>query len=306
MIDITLENFQAELIDGSMNQPVLLDIWAEWCGPCKQLGPVLEKLEVEYGGRFTLAKLDADKVPQISQQLSQMFGVRSIPFCVMFKDGQPVDGFVGALPPEQVRAFLDKHVPGADELEAQEQEESAQAALAEGDTEGALEKLQHAVATDPFNDDTRFDYVKLLLQEGRTDDAKVAFAPVIAKTSLVRRFDSLQRWMDALDFAKPASGGAPAMAALDARIAANKRDFEARFDRARLLMADQRWTDAMDELLDILMRDKSWNEDLARKTYIAILDIIEPPKVKVADGQIPLDDPTVASYRRRLSSVVLS
>ncbi len=306
MIDITLENFQTELIEGSMTQPVLLDIWAEWCGPCKQLGPVLEKLEVEYGGRFVLAKLDADKVPQISQQLSQMFGVRSIPFCVMFKDGQPVDGFVGALPPEQVRAFLDKHVPGAEELEAQEQEESAQAALAEGDTEGALEKLQHAVAADPANDDARFDYVKLLLQEGRTDDAKVAFAPVIAKTSLVRRLDSLQRWMDALDFAQPPGGAAPTIADAEARIAANKRDFDARFDRARLLMAAQRWTEAMDELLDILMRDKSWNEDLARKTYIAILDIIEPPKVKVADGQIPPDDPTVASYRRRLSSVVLS
>jgi putative thioredoxin len=306
MIDITLENFQTELVDGSMTTPVLLDIWAEWCGPCKQLGPVLEKLEVEYAGRFTLAKLDADKVPQISQQLSEMFGVRSIPFCVMFKGGQPVDGFVGAIPADQIRAFLDKHVPGADEAEALEQEESAQAALAEGDTEGALEKLQHAVATDPANDDARFDYVKLLLQEGRIDDAKVAFAPVIAKTSLVRRFDSLERWMDAIDFAHPAAGAVPALPELDARIAANKRDFEARFNRARLLMGAQRWTDAMDELLDILMRDKSWNEDLARKTYIAVLDIIEPPKVKVADGQIPPDDPTVATYRRRLSSVVLS
>ncbi|MDL9998983.1 tetratricopeptide repeat protein [Variovorax sp. J22P240] len=306
MIDITLENFQTELIDGSMTTPVLLDIWAEWCGPCKQLGPVLEKLEVEYAGRFTLAKLDADKVPQISQQLSQMFGVRSIPFCVMFKEGQPVDGFVGAIPADQIRTFLDKHVPGADETEALEQEESAQAALAEGDTVGALEKLQHAVATDPANDDARFDYIKLLLQEGRIDDAKVAFAPVIAKTTIVRRFDSLQRWMDAIDFAMPATGAAPALADLESRIAANKRDFDARFDRARLLMSAQHWTDAMDELLDILMRDKSWNEDLARKTYIAILDIIEPPKVKVADGQIPPDDPTVASYRRRLSSVVLS
>jgi len=306
MIDITLENFQTELIDGSMTTPVLLDIWAEWCGPCKQLGPVLEKLEAEYAGRFTLAKLDADKVPQISQQLSQMFGVRSIPFCVMFKDGQPVDGFVGAIPADQIRTFLDKHVPGADETEALAQEESAQEALAEGDTVGALEKLQHAVATDPANDDARFDYVKLLLQEGRIDDAKVAFAPVIAKTTLVRRFDSLQRWMDAIDFAMPATGATPALADLEARIAANKRDFDARFDRARLLLGAQRWTDAMDELLDILMRDKSWNEDLARKTYIAILDIIEPPKVKVADGQIPPDDPTVASYRRRLSSVVLS
>jgi putative thioredoxin len=306
MIDITLENFQTGLIDGSMNQPVLLDIWAEWCGPCKQLGPVLEKLETEYGGRFTLAKLDADKVPQIAQQLSQMFGVRSIPFCVLFKDGQPADGFVGALPAEQVRAFLDKHVPAAEQAAAQAEEESALAALAEGDTEGALEKLQHAVTTDPANDDARFDYVKLLLQLGRLDDAKVAFAPVIGKASTARRFDALRRWMDAADFARPAGGAAPAIADFDARIAADKRDFEARFGRARLLMAAQRWTDAMDELLDILMRDKNWNEDLARKTYIAILDLIEPPRAKVADGQIPPDDPTVASYRRRLSSIVLS
>ena len=306
MIDITLENFQSELIDGSTTTPVLLDIWAEWCGPCKQLGPVLEKLEVEYAGRFTLAKLDADKVPQISEQLSQMFGVRSIPFCVMFKGGQPVDGFVGAIPAEQIRAFLDKHVPGQEELEAAEHEEAAQDALAEGDTQGALERLQHAVATDPANDDARFDYIKLLLQEGRIDDAKVAFAPVIAKAPAVRRFDALQRWMDAIDFAAPATGAAPTIAGAESRIAADKRDFQARFDRARLLMAAQRWTDAMDELLDILMRDKTWSEDLARKTYIAILELIEPPKPKVADGQIPPDDPTVATYRRRLSSVVLS
>ena len=306
MIDITLENFQSELIEGSATTPVLLDIWAEWCGPCKQLGPVLEKLETDYAGRFTLAKLDADKVPQISTQLSQMFGVRSIPFCVMFVGGQPVDGFVGAIPAEKIREFLDKHVPAAEELEALAEEEAAQEALAEGDTEGALEKLQHAVVTDPANDDARFDYVKLLLQLGRTDEAKVAFAPVIAKTNLVRRFDALQRWMNAIDFAAPVSGEVPTIADADAKIAAAKRDFDARFARAQLLIADQRWTDAMDELLEILMRDKAWSEELARKTYIAILELIEPPKVKVADGQIPPDDPTVATYRRRLSSVVLS
>lgn len=306
MIDITLDNFQAELIEASATRPVLLDIWAEWCGPCKQLGPVLEKLEVEYEGRFLLAKLDADKVPQISQQLSQMFGVRSIPFCVLFSGGQPVDGFVGAIPADQIRQFLDKHVPGADELEAAQSEEEASAALAEGDTGSALEKLQHAVATDPSNDDARFDYIKLLLQEGRADDAKVAFAPVIAKAPGVRRLDALQRWMNAIDFAHPATGAAPQLADLDAKIATTKRDFDARFSRAQLLMAQQQWTDAMDELLEILMRDKSWNEEAARKTYIAILEIIEPPKPKVAEGQIPPDDPTVATYRRRLSSVVLS
>ncbi|RZI63250.1 tetratricopeptide repeat protein [Variovorax guangxiensis] len=306
MIDITLENFQTALIEGSATTPVLLDIWAEWCGPCKQLGPVLEKLETEYAGRFTLAKLDADKVPQISTQLSEMFGVRSIPFCVMFVGGQPVDGFVGAIPAEKIREFLDKHVPAAEELEAAAEEEAAHEALAEGDTEGALEKLQHAVATDPANDDARFDYVKLLLQLGRSDDAKVAFAPVIAKAPAVRRFDALQRWMTAIDFAAPPTGSAPALADLDARIAAGKRDFDARFARAQLLMAEQRWTDAMDELLEILMRDKAWSDDAARKTYIAVLELIEPNKPKVADGQIPPDDPTVATYRRRLSSVVLS
>jgi putative thioredoxin len=95
---------------------VLLDIWAEWCGPCKALGPVLEQLEVEYAGRFLLAKVNADEQQEIAGQLSQMFGVRSIPFCVMFVGGQPVDGFVGALPAEKIREFLDKHVPGEGEI----------------------------------------------------------------------------------------------------------------------------------------------------------------------------------------------
>ena len=306
MIDITLDNFQTDLVEASLTTPVLLDIWAEWCGPCKQLGPVLEKLEVEYAGRFTLAKLDADKVPQLSTQLSQMFGVRSIPFCVMFVGGQPVDGFVGAVPAEQIREFLDKHVPGADELEALQQEEEAQEALAEGDTDSALEKLQHAVATDPANDDARFDYIKLLLQLGRDDDAKVAFAPVIAKAATSRKLGALKCWMDATDYVAVSAYGESAGAEFDAKITANKRDFDTRFARARWLMAQQRWTDAMDELLEILMRDKAWSEEIARKTYVAILELIEAPKPKVAEGQIPPEDPVVATYRRRLSSVVLS
>jgi putative thioredoxin len=134
----------------------------------------------------------------------------------------------------------------------------------------------------------------------------VAFAPVIGKAAGVRRFGSLQRLMDAMDFAAATPDLARAAAGFDAKIAANKRDFDARFGKARLLAAQQRWTEAMDELLEILMRDKAWSDELARKTYVAILDIIEPPKPKVAEGQIPPDDPTVATYRRRLSSVVLS
>jgi putative thioredoxin len=296
MIDITIENFEQEVIAASMSQPVLVDFWAPWCGPCKSIGPILEKLETEYGGAFKLAKVNSDE----EQQLAGAFGIRSIPTIVLMKNGQPVDGFMGALPEGKVREFLDKHVQALageeEEEEALPEDESA------ADPQAQLEKLQHAVATDPSNDDARFDYVKALLLAGREADARRAFEPVANKAALSRRIDALARWLDAIGFA----GSQPSAADLDARIAANRRDFQARFDRARLLVAQQRWTEAMDELLEILMRDKSWSEDLARKTYIAILEIIEPPKPKVAEGQVPPEDPTVATYRRRLSSVVLS
>jgi putative thioredoxin len=299
MIDVTIANFEEEVVAASMTVPVLIDFWAPWCGPCKSLGPILEKVEAAYAGRFKLVKIDSDQ----EQQLGEAFGIRSIPTCILMMNGQPVDGFTGALSEGKIREFLDKHVPPALE-EAPEAQEPAE----EADTspEAVLEKLQQAVAIDPANETARFDYVKLLLTLGREDDAKVAFAPVIAQTSMVRRFDSLKRWMDAIDFVAMSSDKSRTTAVFDAKIAVNKRDFEARFGKARCLVAGQHWTEALDELLEILMRDKSWSEDAARKTYIAILDIMEAPKPKVADGQIPPEDATVATYRRRLSSVVLS
>ena len=302
MINVTIENFDDEVVAASMQVPVLVDFWAPWCGPCKVIGPLLEKIETAYAGRFKLVKIDSDE----QQELSQAFGIRSIPTCVLMFQGKPVDGFTGALPEGKIKEFLDKHLPEGDVLEAEVTSVEVNDAPPADDPDTVREALHQALLKAPEDESARFDYIKLLLTEGKTDDAKVAFAPVIAQTSIVRRYDSLQRWMNAIDFAVDCADSTGASADFDAKIAANKRDFDARFARAQVLMSEQRWTDAMDELLDILMRDKSWSDELARKTYIAILDIIEPPKVKVADGQIPPADPTVATYRRRLSSVVLS
>jgi putative thioredoxin len=310
MIDITLQNFESELIRASMERPVLLDIWAPWCGPCKSLGPVLEKLETDYGGRFALAKLNSDEEPEIAGQLSQAFGVRSIPFCVMFVGGQPVDGFVGALPEAQVRSFLDKHVPSEDALAAGEEAEEAEALDADGDTDAALDKLSEALALAPGDDAIRADYVKRLLEAGRPADARRVYEPLAPKALIDARAAALGLWLEAAE----AAASARPPEALAAAIAANKRDFEARFELAQTHMAAQRFTEAMDELLEILLRDKSWGDERARKLYVAVLELMSKPPAKSAapaeaKGTLEVtgkaaavaSDPVVDAYRRKLS-----
>jgi putative thioredoxin len=313
MIDVTIANFETEVIAASMATPVLVDFWAPWCGPCKSLGPVLEKLEEAYGGRFKLVKINSDD----EQQLAAAFGIRSIPTCILLKGGQPVDGFMGALPEGQVRAFLDKHVPGEDALQAQAVADEAQQHLESGDAASARAALEQALATDPGNDDARHDLIRLLLQEGQLDEAAALLAPALARIPVPLRFEALQQLLNALEFVTTDPRGQWPLEKFDELIGQNKRDFETRFAKCRLLMVMGEWTAAMEELLEIIMRDKKWDGEAPRKTYVAILELISPPAPKAgADssktaGGIELmgkaavqEDPQaalVSSYRRKLS-----
>ena len=311
MIDITLENFQAELIEASLATPVLLDIWAPWCAPCKALGPVLEKLERDYAGRFTLGKLDSDQEPEIAGQLSQAFGVRSIPFCVMFVGGQPVDGFVGALPEAQIRAFLDKHVPpGAPAVDEALPPADAEALLDDEPGPSAeADRLSVAVAAEPDNDKLRADWVFKLIEAGRLADARQALAPLQPRLAFDARAAALALALDAHDAAATADPEA-----LAAAIATNRRDFAARYTLAQAHWAAGRPTAAMDELLEILMRDKAWNGELARRSYVAILELLGKPApvpsaAAPAAGALEIAgraavtpaDPLLDQYRRKLS-----
>ena len=317
MIDVTMATFEQEVIAASMTTPVLVDFWAPWCGPCKSLGPILEKVERDYEGRFKLVKINSDD----EQQLAGAFGIRSIPTCVLLIGGRPVDGFAGALPEGRIKEFLDKHLPSQDELQAQVDAEQAQELMDEGDLQSAVDKLAAALEADPANDDARFDYIKLLIGVGQLAQAQAALAPALARIPVALRFEALKQWLAALQFVTTDPRGAWSLEQFDVAIAQNKRDFDTRLAKARLLMAAGQWTEAMDELLEIIMRDKKWADELPRKTLVAILELLSPPKPK-AVGATPgktaagielvgasavQEDPQVAlvsTYRRKLSMML--
>ena len=316
MMDVTIQNFEAEVIEASMTTPVLVDFWAPWCGPCKSLGPILERVETAYAGRFKLVKINSDE----EQQLAQAFGIKSIPTCVLLMNGQPVDGFMGALPEGQVKQFLDKHLPAEGALPPQADAQEAQPQPEAADAESARAALEQALATNPGNDDARFDLVKLLIGLGELAEAAALLAPTMSRIPVPLRFEAQTQWLNALEFVTNDPRGQWELAKFDELIGQNKRDFETRFAKSRLLIAVGQWEAAMDELLEIIMRDKKWDNEAPRKTFVALLELMTPPKPKTQDatgksaGGIELmgkaamqEDPLLAmisSYRRKLSMML--
>lgn len=274
-LDVGLADFQQAVLDESMHRPVLVDFWAPWCGPCKSLKPVLEKLAAEYGGKFLLAKINSDD----NQELAVRYGVRGIPSVKAFIDGEPVDEFSGALPESEVRAFLDRLVPGpADELRAA----AAELRLA-GDDAAALQKLAEASKIAPDHLGVRLDAAEIMLDLGEADEASRLIASVADDVD--PRVPQLKA---RLQFMGVAGGDE---AALTARVAADENDLEARLKLAHLLVAAGRYEAGMDQLLEIVRRDRGFGDDIGRKTLLSVFDLL-------GGGEL------LSRYRRLLASAL--
>ncbi len=254
--DVTEAEFQARVIERSMQVPVLLDCWAPWCGPCKSLGPLLEKLADSYGGAFELAKIDTDQAPQLSAALR----IRSIPLVVLFIGGQPVDQFTGALPEGQIRAFLDKHLqPPGDPM----QEILAEAAQATPQDAEAL--LQEALQMVPGHPDASADLAQRLMARDALTEA-TALLDAVPAQARGDRDTALRKRLQIMANRPPGDA-----AALAARVAANPRDFEARFALAAHQVFGGDYPAAFDNLLEVVLRDKAEGKpdrDRARKQLI--------------------------------------
>jgi putative thioredoxin len=284
--DTTTQTFRKDVLEESRRQPVLVDFWAAWCKPCTQLTPILEKAVRSANGAVKLAKMNIDEHPAIAGQL----GIQSIPAVIAFVNGQPVDGFMGALPESQVISFLERLT--RQEIGGEEKEllKAADDALVAGNPAGAAELYSEVLAADPGNVHAIAGLARALVETGNVEEAKHALEQVPESK---RNDSAVAAARAAIDVAEQAAHLGP-VAELEQKVAANPHDHQARFDLAVALNGSNRRQEALDQLLEIVRRDRKWNDDAARKQLVQFFE---------AWG--PTDEHTV-SGRRRLSSILFA
>jgi putative thioredoxin len=280
MIDTTLSSFERDVIEASMEVPVLVDFWAPWCGPCKTLGPMLERLEREYGGRWKLVKVNSD----INPELVASFNLKSIPYAVAFVDGNAVAQFMGAQPEAYVRAFLDRIIPNPGQLEHR----AAREAMVLGQHSVAEDLLKNAIALDPANDGARIDMIRLLLDRGDIGNARAHFALLSPRAEQQSNYSTVKARMDAVEMAATL----PPADVLERRVRIDGNDLRARLELAELHIAHQEYAPALEQLLEIARRDRAFDDDIGRRKMVEVFDI--------AADQAEL----VAEYRGKLSAIL--
>ncbi|WP_375777878.1 thioredoxin [Bradyrhizobium sp. ma5] len=287
--ETTTQTFVKDVIEESRRQPVMIDFWAPWCGPCRQLTPMLEKAVRNAKGRVKLVKMNIDEHPQIPGQM----GIQSIPAVIAFVNGQPADGFMGAVPESQINAFIEKitkGVPAAGEPNLAEILAEADAVLAEGDVEAAAHIYAEVLAHDATNIAALAGLAKCYVTSGAVEQAKQTLAMVPESK---RNDAGVKAVQAAIDLAEQAQSVGP-IAELEQKVAADPLDHQARFDLATALNAMNRRTEATEQLLAIVKRDRKWNDDGARKQLVQFFE---------AWGGT--DEATVEG-RRRLSTILFS
>lgn len=262
--DVTTETFRDDVMEASFQQPVMVDFWADWCEPCKQLAPVLEKLANAYKGGFILAKVDADK----EQALAAQVGVRSLPTVMLVKDGQLVDQFSGVLPESEVRKVLEKHVS----MPEASPKEQAKAFLEQGDFQNALPQLEMALKDEPEDTDLAIDLARALFHSGETERAETILS---ALPDSIRHDDRVKGMEAQRAFAKRVAEIPPA-AELESRLQQDPEDIQARYDLVLHLVVRGEYAAAMEHLLHLVRKAPGWNEGQARTTLLEVFNLLGP------------------------------
>jgi len=287
--ETTTQTFVKDVIEESKRQPVLIDFWAPWCGPCRQLTPILEKAVRGAKGRVKLVKMNIDEHPAIPGQM----GIQSIPAVIAFVNGQPADGFMGAVPESQINAFIDKltkGMPAPGEPNIAEILQEAEAVLAEGDPVAAAQIYAEVLAIDATHVPALAGLAKCYVASGAIEQARQTLAMVPES----KRHDASVKAVQALiDLAEQAQAVGPT-AELEQKVAANPLDHQARFDLATALNAEGKRAEATNHLLEIVRRDRKWNEDGARRQLVQLFEAWGGADEATVDG------------RKRLSTILFS